>query len=47
MISSAVVAMGPSAWHTDPAVIQGQLASYEQPLPVTAQVEIHGYAVVE
>jgi 23S rRNA (guanine745-N1)-methyltransferase len=37
---AALVAMGPSAWHTDPEVLRARIAALPEPVPVTAAVEM-------
>lgn len=37
---AAVVAMGPSAWHTDPEALRGKIAALAEPVPVTAAFEV-------
>lgn len=39
----ALVAMGPSAWHTDPAEIAGRVALLPEPLTVTLSVTLSTY----
>ncbi|MFD0260807.1 putative RNA methyltransferase [Kitasatospora indigofera] len=38
-----VVAMGPSAWHTDPAQLEARLAALPDPVEVTASVTVAAY----
>ncbi|MFC9327867.1 putative RNA methyltransferase [Kitasatospora sp. NPDC057015] len=38
-----VVAMGPSAWHTDPAELAARLAALPDPVDVTASVTVAAY----
>jgi 23S rRNA (guanine745-N1)-methyltransferase len=37
---AALVAMGPSAWHTDPEVLRARIAALPEPVPVTAAFEM-------
>lgn len=37
--AAALVGMGPSAWHTDPAKVAATLAG--MPEPITATLEVH------
>jgi 23S rRNA (guanine745-N1)-methyltransferase len=39
----AVVAMGPSSWHLNPAVLHEKVAALEEPFPVTASVIVSTY----
>ncbi len=39
-----VVAMGPSAWHTDPAELDARLAALPDPVEVTASVTVASYS---
>jgi 23S rRNA (guanine745-N1)-methyltransferase len=39
----AVVAMGPSAWHTNPAVLRERVRALDEPVPVTASVVVSTY----
>ena len=39
-----VVAMGPSAWHTDPAELDARLAALPDPVEVTASVTVAAYS---
>jgi 23S rRNA (guanine745-N1)-methyltransferase len=39
----AVVAMGPSAWHTNPAVLRERVRELAEPMPVTASVVVSTY----
>ncbi|MFJ6216497.1 putative RNA methyltransferase [Streptomyces sp. NPDC092296] len=41
--AAALVAMGPSAWHTDPERLAGPLAALPDPVEVTAAVTIAAY----
>ncbi|MET7397814.1 putative RNA methyltransferase [Dactylosporangium sp. NPDC005572] len=38
--AQALVAMGPSAWHTDPAAVEAALRGMPEPIAVTAAVEL-------
>jgi 23S rRNA (guanine745-N1)-methyltransferase len=38
-----LVAMGPSAWHTDPAVVAARLADWAEPVAVTMSVTLRTY----
>ena len=38
-----VVGMGPSAWHTDPAVLADRIAALPDPVPVTASVTLSAF----
>lgn len=38
-----LVAMGPSAWHTDPAQIAHRLAGHPEPVTITVSVTVHTY----
>lgn len=38
-----VVGMGPSAWHTDPAVLSDRIAALPDPVPVTASVTLSAF----
>lgn len=37
------VAMGPSAWHTEPAALGARLAQWTEPVPVTVSVTLRTY----
>jgi len=39
----SVVAMGPSAWHTNPAVLRERVRALDEPVPVTASVIVSTY----
>ncbi|WP_436770876.1 methyltransferase domain-containing protein [Yinghuangia sp. YIM S09857] len=41
---AAVVGMGPSAWHTDPAELRARIAALPDPLVVTAEVALSLYS---
>jgi 23S rRNA (guanine745-N1)-methyltransferase len=41
----ALVGMGPSAWHTEPAALAERVAALPVPMTVTASVLLRGYAV--
>lgn len=41
--AAAVVGMGPSAWHTDPAALAAALAALPEPVEVTGSVRITAY----
>ena len=40
------VAMGPSAWHTDPDDLAGRLGQWAEPVTVTFSVELVAYRPV-
>ncbi|HSA50236.1 MAG TPA: methyltransferase domain-containing protein [Yinghuangia sp.] len=42
--AASVVAMGPSAWHTDPETVRGRIAALPAPLHVGAEVTVSAYA---
>ena len=37
---ASLVAMGPSAWHTDPEALRGRIAALAEPVRVTAAFEV-------
>jgi 23S rRNA (guanine745-N1)-methyltransferase len=41
--AATLIAMGPSAWHTDPAGIRTRLAAMPEPIPVTAAFDVARY----
>jgi 23S rRNA (guanine745-N1)-methyltransferase len=42
----ALVAMGPSAWHTNPAELRARVDTLVEPVEVTAQVRVCAYSTV-
>jgi 23S rRNA (guanine745-N1)-methyltransferase len=42
---AALVAMGPSAWHTDPEDLRKRISALTEPVPVTAAFEVRLFDV--